>query len=329
MAGIGLAIAGLALSAAGTTANFIGAAQANKEAKKADREADKALADARKRLSVNYLEGLSLPMEAYELEREALLSQGATALQAATEGSARGAAATAGRIQAAQQQGQRNIAARTGQALYKLQAAVAQEDKRLAGLNTGLDLRELEGQQAASQEARLRANEQAAAGMAGLGQTLQGVGNLLPDQPKTAAGKAAAKVQRQYQRAQRRGDIGSDVSLGEFANINMPSSGTPSVDLGVDTSMQGMISSVNPMYGRQFGDPFADPLAYTPNLPSADAISIPTLSSDQYAQFAGQMPGFSNFGGTAPIQDIDQAVTFFEGLTPYEQRQYFRNRRGN
>ena len=61
---------------------------------------------AREKLKVNYMESLSIPMEAYEREREALLVQGATAMQAATEGDQRGAGAVAGRVLQAQQEGQ-------------------------------------------------------------------------------------------------------------------------------------------------------------------------------------------------------------------------------
>ena len=45
---------------------------------------------------MNYLEGLAIAKEPYELEREALLQTGAAALQAGVEGETRGAAATSG-----------------------------------------------------------------------------------------------------------------------------------------------------------------------------------------------------------------------------------------
>jgi hypothetical protein len=50
------------------------------------------------KLEVNYLEGLSIAKEPYELEREALLQAGASALQAGVEGETRGAAAVAGQV---------------------------------------------------------------------------------------------------------------------------------------------------------------------------------------------------------------------------------------
>ena len=112
-----LTIAGLAATAATTAGSFI---QASKQKKIQQRGRElkqiRALADARKKLDVNFYEGLSIQKEPYELAREALLSSGAQAIQAGVEGSERGAAATAGRVQMAQQQGQREIAAAMGQA---------------------------------------------------------------------------------------------------------------------------------------------------------------------------------------------------------------------
>ena len=103
-------IVSLAATAATTAGSFIQASKQKKLQKEAEAEADRALADARKKLDVNFYEGLSIQKEPYELAREALLSSGAQAIQAGVEGSERGAAATAGRVQMAQQQGQREIA---------------------------------------------------------------------------------------------------------------------------------------------------------------------------------------------------------------------------
>ena len=72
-----LTIASLAATAATTTGSFIQASKQKKLQQKAEREADKALADARKKLDVNFYEGLSIQKEPYELAREALLSSGA------------------------------------------------------------------------------------------------------------------------------------------------------------------------------------------------------------------------------------------------------------
>ena len=82
--------------------------QAGKQRKlqeEAEKEAEKAFQEAKNKLDVNYLEGLSIAKEPYELEREALLQAGASALQAGVEGETRGAAAVAGQALMAQQAG--------------------------------------------------------------------------------------------------------------------------------------------------------------------------------------------------------------------------------
>ena len=62
---------GAGVSAAGTGASFIQAGKARREANKAAEKAGKALEEARKKLQVNYLKGLSIQKEPYELAREA------------------------------------------------------------------------------------------------------------------------------------------------------------------------------------------------------------------------------------------------------------------
>ena len=151
-----LAIGGLAASAAGTAMSFSQAAKQRKAQEQAERKAEESMAQARKRLEVNYADALSIQKEPYELQREALLSQGAQALQAGVE-SERGGAATAGRVLAAQQQGQGAIRSEMGKDLFNLEAMQAEEDSRLRDLNTQLDLGEAQGAQQAAAEAEERA----------------------------------------------------------------------------------------------------------------------------------------------------------------------------
>jgi hypothetical protein len=154
------AAAGLAATAAGTGASFF---QARKQRKAADAAAAKAaesMAAARERLNVNYFDALAIQKEPYELEREALLSQGAMGMQAGVEGATRGAAATAGRIQAAQTQAQQGIRSAMGQEMLGLEKLSAEEDARLRDMQASLDLAEVEGAQMAqaqAEEARQKA----------------------------------------------------------------------------------------------------------------------------------------------------------------------------
>ena len=96
---------GLATTAATTGMSFANAGKQRRLMREAETAADKAMQEARKKLEVNVYDKLAIQKEPYELQREAMLSQGAQALQAGVE-SERGAAATAGRVQMAAQEGQ-------------------------------------------------------------------------------------------------------------------------------------------------------------------------------------------------------------------------------
>ena len=96
MAATTAAVIGITATVAGTGMSFAQANKQKKLQKKAEADAMKAMQDARKKLDVNYYDELAVQKEPYELEREALLSAGAQAIQAGVE-SERGAAATAGR----------------------------------------------------------------------------------------------------------------------------------------------------------------------------------------------------------------------------------------
>lgn len=166
-----LAAAGLAATAASTGMSFAQAGKQKQAQRNAERDADQAMQEARKKLEINFYDSLAIQKEPYELEREALLSQGAQAIQAGVE-SERGAAATAGRIQMAQQEGQAGVRSAMGQELTALERLSAQEDSRLRDIGTQLDLGEVEGAQLAAanaQELRARSMEQGMQGVTSLG----------------------------------------------------------------------------------------------------------------------------------------------------------------
>ena len=102
------AIGGLVISGVSAGMSFSQASKQRKLQAQAEQDAAKAMAQARKKLDVNFAEQMSVKKEAYDLEREALLSAGAQATEAGIE-SERGSAATAGRVYAAQQQGQAGV----------------------------------------------------------------------------------------------------------------------------------------------------------------------------------------------------------------------------
>jgi len=187
-----LALGSIAVSAGSAGMSFAEAGKQRKLQQDAENDAAKALAEARKKLDVNYYANLGINKEPYELEREALVSAGAQAIQAGQE-SERGAAATAGRIQMAQQQGQRQIANAMGTEMAGLEKAAAEEDARLAGAQAGLYLSEAEGAQLAARDAQQAATAYTTAGVKGIANAAsQTLSSLVPLYSKTGVETPAA-----------------------------------------------------------------------------------------------------------------------------------------
>jgi len=158
--GTALAVASLATTAVTAGASFAQAGKQKQAADQARRDADAAMAKARKELEVNYYAQQGIKKEPYELEREAMLAQGAQAIEAGVE-SERGAAAVAGKVQLAQQQGQGQIRTAMGQEMTALENKQLAEQSRLRDVGVQLDLEEVAGAQLAQANAeRLRAQAQ-------------------------------------------------------------------------------------------------------------------------------------------------------------------------
>lgn len=163
---------GIATSVIGAGLSFVEAAKQKKIQRQAQQDAEQAMAEARKKLEVNYMDALSIQKEPYELQREALLSQGAQAIQAGVE-SERGAAATAGRIQGQMNTAQQDVRTSMGKELSDLEKLSAQEDSRLRDVRAQLDLEEAAGQQQMARDAQEARAAAISGGMAGLTSGLQ------------------------------------------------------------------------------------------------------------------------------------------------------------
>lgn len=195
-----LAVAGLAATAGTTTMSFVQAGKQRKLQRQAEEEATRAMDAARKKLDVNYYEKLAIQKEPYELEREALLSQGAQAIQAGQE-SERGAQAVAGRVQMAQQAGQRQIASAMGEEMAGLDKAVASENARLAGAQAGLDLATAEGAQLAARQADRMAAQANAQGWQGVTSLVGQAASMAPLYDKTQSARQFSNLEKDYQKA--------------------------------------------------------------------------------------------------------------------------------
>lgn len=185
--------ASVAATAATTTMSFVNAGKQKKAAQQAQKDADEAMQEARKKLEVNVYDKLAINKEPYDLQREAMLSQGAQAIQAGVE-SERGAAATAGRIQMAQNEGQAGIRSAMGQEMQGLEMLSAQEEGRLRDIGVQLDLEEVAGAQLAAanaQELGAQALQQGMEGVTSLGSQFQ---DMAPTYEKSAQARQSQKL---------------------------------------------------------------------------------------------------------------------------------------
>jgi len=234
----GVAIAGLAVSAGSAGLSFAQAGKQRKLQREAQQDAQKAMQEARKKLEVNYYDQLAIQKEPYELEREALLAAGAQAIEAGQE-SERGAAATAGRVQLAQQQGQREIAAAMGQEMLGLEKLSAQEESRLRDTAVQLDLGEVQGAQLAARDAQQAAAAATSQGVASLQALGQQAIQMAPLYGKTPSSRIASQIDKTA--------MGKDYGLSQM-DLQKSIAGMGTIN-NVDLSK---VSSMTPMQYQDF-----------------------------------------------------------------------------
>jgi len=184
---------GLATTAATTAMSFSQAGKQKKAMQDAQKSANEAMQEARKKLEVNVYDKLAIQKEPYELQREAMLSQGAQALSA-LEGDPRAQGAAAGRIQMLANDAQGNIRTAMGQDLQQLEMLSAQEEGRLRDIGVQLDLEEVAGAQLAAanaEELGAQAMQQGFEGVTSLGSQLADTAPLFE---KGAAGRQTNKI---------------------------------------------------------------------------------------------------------------------------------------
>jgi hypothetical protein len=209
------AIGGLASTALTTGFSINDLIKSKKLQKEADAEAEKAMTEARKFLDVNVYDALNIQMKPYDLEREAALTTGAQLIEAGRE-SERGAAAMAGRIQANQNELNRDIQTRMGKEMADLQKLSAAEDSRLKDIKTQLYLDEVEGAQAASAMYDERAAQAARGAIAGVTSLVGQAAKLPALYGKNPAAEQAALGQTQLTPDQ----------IAKIGNINYSGLGT-------------------------------------------------------------------------------------------------------
>jgi hypothetical protein len=182
MAAVTSAVLGVVSAGVTTGMSFAQAAKQQNMMKEAQAKADQAMNAARKKLEVNYYDQLSVIKEPYELQREALLSSGSQAIQAAQEGD-RGAAAAAGRVQMAQNEAQAGVRTAMGKEISDLEKMSAMEDSRLRDINVQLDIGEIAGAQQAAADAQQASATAMAQGFQGIGNIANAVDKFVPLYP--------------------------------------------------------------------------------------------------------------------------------------------------
>jgi len=169
-----IAVAGVAVAGVSAGASFASAAKQRKLQTEAQRDAEAAMLEAKSKLNVNYYDVLSIYKDPYEYQREALLSQGAQAIEAGKEAE-RGAASVAGRVQMAQNDAQAIIRASMSKELLEIEKLKATEDSRLRDSSVIIDLQEAKGAQQASadaQAAAARYTQQGFSSLSSMGQQM-------------------------------------------------------------------------------------------------------------------------------------------------------------
>ncbi len=249
-----IAIGGLAISAGSTAMSFAQAGKQNRLQREAEAKAAQAMAEARKKLEVNYAKNLSIQKEPYELAREAIISTGAQAIQQGVE-SDRGAEATAGKVQMAQNAGQGQVRAEMGQELTDINKQIINEDSRLRDLGLQMDLGQVEGAQLAARDAQEAKSAAIAQGFQGLGSMVQQGLDMVPLYSKqktpvsiegaTVSGNTTLNantnfqnpISQQFQNSSQ--PLSSSVSGTKPVGPQVPQPGTPYGPFGVNWSGVG------------------------------------------------------------------------------------------
>jgi hypothetical protein len=201
----------------GGVINFIQAGKQRRIQRQAEMDAKKALEEAKRQININPFAALGIQKEPYELERQALLSQGAQGIMAAQEAD-RGAAATAGRIQMAQAEAQAGQRTAMGKELTDLAKITAEEEANIKTQLAGIQLSEAEGYQKQAQEAKQAAAALTKSGAGAIQGAVQtGIQTFVPLY-------SAAQARREDRRDLRRAE-------NVMENIGMPSVTLPSQKL--------------------------------------------------------------------------------------------------
>lgn len=187
---------GLAATAASTGMSFANAGKQKKLAAEAKADADASMQKARKALEINFYEQQAINKQPYELEREALLSSSAQAMDAAREAGLAPLSATAGRVQMAMNEAQAGVTSRMSKEMTDIDKSIIDEDTRLRDTGINIDLAEAQGAQLAARDAQEASALATQQGMEGVTSMVSQAASLVPlfSQNISAQRDAAGKM---------------------------------------------------------------------------------------------------------------------------------------
>ena len=235
MSGLATGIASAAISLGGSVGSFIQAGKRNKDMKEAEAAAEAAMSEARRRTEVNYMKQLGIQKEAYRQAYEAGSVANKAMIDAAQQQGQRGVAAVAGQVsQAALSDAQKVRATQEGEMVAR-QQAIAQEDSRLRDINVQLDLEEVAGAQQAAEDARIAKNMAIQEGISGLTDAAMTGVESIALFPRKKGGKKTGQYSDRMVEVP--GLTGSDKVTFNPTGTDRPTIGTQADTMNVDPNM--------------------------------------------------------------------------------------------
>jgi maltooligosyltrehalose synthase len=222
--GLGLQVLGMGKSL------FDGISQKKKE-REANRKAEVAMNQAKSRIEVNRMEGIQVPLDAYDSAIRGNTAQQMQALQGLTEADSRSLAAGVGKLAAAGAGANEGVRQEMEQAIYDRDKMVAGEQSRIDTVLANISLGEAAGYEKEAADREAMASQQISGAVAG-------------------AGNAAIdyyKMQDLYKRNESGGfgdSLGFSNAAGSFGGSNVDFS-TPKLDIPTYASSVGNVDLIS------------------------------------------------------------------------------------
>lgn len=217
------AVGSMAIAAGGAAKSFSDASKQQKLQRQAEQDAKIALDKAIRQIKVNPYDELGIFKEPYELQRDAMLAQGAQGIEAGREAD-RGAAETAGRTYMGQNAAQADIRTNMAKELQNIAELKAGEDINIKNNLAGIDLSNAEGYQKQAKEAKEAAAQMQKQGFEGVGNTVMaGINAFVPLYAKQKGIDPATgdKIPGFKTNRQKRLDSRKAAGVNQFSNDSM------------------------------------------------------------------------------------------------------------